>query len=498
MAALEAAAPLGVLEVFVHHDISGAWIFTPLARTVPLEVREATDGVPPADCCGVIWRLDEQVLLETKAADVEDERTLDERDDFALDKNDYLCLAGEVCGRMKRVAADMKRMKTVAAKLQSKLSNFEEQQEALQLEQRRLDESRAALARQQAELRGKFAQLEDERARFKAEVAQTELGRETAMQMQAADIFFSASQDEFVSAVPQLSKEDEVELQHARLTPEAAFVAAREAFFQADRSSGLSEQPQQEDAKGRLAQIQPQIDAVVRALLALHCLDNKQEGSARFVQALEHLSGISQVLAGLANRSARLPLAFAASSCAMWCALNLMDKLTQRWDEAQTAELIRELEGLDKLPEDGLGQIARRARQLAQHSSAARRLLRVCAEHPDHRRRFLRFMASRGVNGAADADLRLLLLARDASPTELAAHVRRLSTFVDENAVSSRRKRSRPASSEGLGESRERVDNGTRDPRSSVRPARRSLASAPPRANAHGLPSAAGLAPTVP
>merc|ERR1712217_155031 len=120
-------------------------------------------------------------------------------------------------------------------------------------------------------------------------------------------------------------------------------------------------------------------------------------------------------------------------------------------DEAQTAELLRELEGLDKPMESGIGQIARRTRQLVNHSLAVRRLLRVCAEHPDHRRRFIRWMGSRGVNSSSNADLRLLFLTREAAPSELAAHVRRLSTIVDQTGVtSSRRKRSRPISNEGI------------------------------------------------
>jgi len=285
--------------------------------------------------------------------------------------------------------------------------------------------------------------------------------------MQPADVFFVAAQDEFARAAPQLSVGDEAELRHVRLTPEAAFQAAGEAFLNAASAGATAETGSGEAASsgatpaGASSRLGPRVDAVVRALLALQCLD-RHHAPLRFAQAADHLSGILQALARLANNSGHLPLAFAASSGAMWCAMHLADHLSQRWDEAQALELVKELDAQASEPsrtghvgteQQGLaqGQLQRRTRLLVQHGAAARRAIRSWTEHPDHRRRFIRFMANRGAEAASEADLRLLLLTRDATPAELAAHIRRLSGLVDENVVlvPSRHKRPRLAETNG-------------------------------------------------
>ena len=74
-----------------------------------------------------------------------------------------------------------------------------------------------------------------------------------------------------------------------------------------------------------------------------------------------------------------------------------------------------------------------RARQLGQCGSAMRRLLRNWSEFLDHRRRVSGFVAGSGAGTASEADLRLLLLTREAKPTELAAHIRRVMGLVDED-----------------------------------------------------------------
>merc|ERR1719414_1907647 len=189
------------------------------------------------------------------------------------------------------------------------------------------------------------------------------------------------------------------------------------------------------------APIERHVSAVIRALLAIECQD-RQEAPTKYAQSLEHLSGMSQALTRLANNAGRLPLAFASSSCAAWCALNLIDDASLKLREAQPDDLLKELEG----PAAGAaGQLPRRARLLAQYGKAAQRLFRALADHPNHRRRFLRFMGNIGASDASESDLRLLLLPPNATPGELAGHIRRLSSLVDKNVVLvPSRKRGRP------------------------------------------------------
>merc|ERR1712032_793593 len=120
-----------------------------------------------------------------------------------------------------------------------------------------------------------------------------------------------------------------------------------------------------------------------------------------------------------------MPLAFAASSCATWCALHLTDHLALRLEEAHSSEFVKETDPR------AANHLLKQAKSLAQFAKVVQRLLRAWSDHPDHRRRFIRFMANKATNLTSEADLRLLFLTPDATALELVAHVRRLSSFVD-------------------------------------------------------------------
>lgn len=425
----EGEAPLGELDVFVQRREDGGWVFTPLSKTVALEVREAAEDLPLADCHGVIWRLDNQVFEGFGG------RT-------APAKGGDAGLAQGVSRRLKRVATGMRRLRGVATKLQAKLSRFEEQRQELADQRRELEETRASTLRLQSELQERSAWLDQERSRFDTEVSQAAAHLSQALKApvkvgeaaaQPPDVFFAAAQDEFAHGVPRLGANDEGELRHVRLTPEAAFAAAGESFFKAP---GAKSSPQME----------PRVDAFIRALLAVACLD-PQQAPTRYAKMIEHLAGMAQALTRLANMASRLPLAFAASSCALWCAARLTEPLWQKWDEAQPSEIVRDLESMAV----DLGPALRRARSVVQCGASVRRVLRIWSDHADHRRRFIRCLGKRGGCAATEADLRLLLLPPGAAAEELAAHVRRLSPVCDGTAVMgpSRRKRSRLLEGEG-------------------------------------------------
>jgi len=275
-----------------------------------------------------------------------------------------------------------------------------------------------------------------------------ERGRFGFVAAQAAEAFFTAAQDEFSRAVPPLVESDEADLQKVRKTPKEAFTLAREAFLVEPSASQLGNGGSTVKGLARTdhsseelmlfeRQMSTRVDAFVCALLALQCLDRQDVPFH-----LEQLSGISQMLARSAHAIGRTPLAFAASSCAIWCAAHLADQLALRWEEVQPTELLKELEAShhssppQAVAATDRGQLLYRMRHLVQHASLARRLLRTWVEHLDHRRRFLRFYKGNACK-SSEQDLRLLVSARDAAPAELAAQVRRLSCLCDESAVPS-------------------------------------------------------------
>jgi len=418
------------LDILINRDQQG-WVITPLSDAVPIQLREATAGVPPSHQPGVIWRLDYKVLQSSMEAGSEDELPRDPG------------ISRGVLKRLKRVGIGMESLQGVTEKLQAKLSRFQEDQLALDGAKKRLEENQSEVARVQTELKEKTALLEKESAQFQSEVrkaaqhmsqalrAPVRVGQGAAL---PADALFIAAQDEFANAAPALSSATAAELRHVRLSPEAAFLAAKEAF------SGKQINPSERFsfAKSADAEMQQRVEAVVQALLALRCLDPKQAPS-RFTSALEQLCSIAQSLAKLAYHEGRTPLAFAASTCCFWSGMHLVDSLTQRWEEVQPVDLAKDF---DNQTEDQ-GALARRVRQILHLGSIALRLLKGMAEIPDHRRRSIRFFANKGVSSAAEADLRLLLLPRDTSPTELAAHLQRVWAFIDDVAVTSKRKRPR-------------------------------------------------------
>ncbi|CAE8684516.1 unnamed protein product, partial [Polarella glacialis] len=454
------------LEIFVHRSEEGAWVITPLSGHCELQLgTPIAEGVPPAGCHGVIWRLDNKVLPPLVPAGSaaktgangslaeDDEEPEDELDEDEARRDDQ-SLARTISRRLKKIGVGMKRLKGVSDKLQVKLSRYQEDQLALEGDRHRLQQGRSDISRQEAELKEGLSHLEQERRRFNVEVRQAaeHLSHSLRLPVRAGDFavfppdaFVVAAQDEFAGAAPPLDQADQEELQHVRLAPEAAFASAREAFFSSDGSDSVAAvmamDPTARTGSGAeatvAAAVPPRVDALVRALLALQCLLDSKQASGRLpAPALEQLSGLAQGLSRLANFACRMPLSFAASSCVLWCGLNLVDHLSQKFDEAKPLEMLKELEAQAPL---GLGSVSKRAKQLVQQGSSTRRLLRGWAEYPEHRRRFVRCLANRDPDNVSDADLRLLFLPRNASPAELAAHIRRLSNVVDDNVVLSRR-----------------------------------------------------------
>lgn len=411
-----------VLDIFIQRRANGGWLITPLTRTVPLELREAMDSPPSTSEPGVIWHLDDEVFK------VELPKGRGEEEELAT-----ACLFRTVPARLERVSADVQRLQSIASNLQGKLDRFQQERQSLTCERVRLEAELSDLARQRAEQQQLSARLGEDRERFNSQVSDAADHiarvfhapvRAGEVATQPADVFFVAAQDEFARAVPRLNKSDAIELQNARLTPEAAFLAATEAFFR-DGS-----------------QLDGLVESLVRALLAFECLEEQQDqhGPGRIAQALEQLSGISQALSRRANAAGHMPLAFAASSCATWCALHLTDHLALRLEEAHSSEFVKETDPR------AANHLLKQAKSLAQFAKVVQRLLRAWSDHPDHRRRFIRFMANKATNLTSEADLRLLFLTPDATTLELVAHVRRLSSFVDkqQSAIRSRYKRTRP------------------------------------------------------
>lgn len=383
-----------------------------------MELREAGDGLPPVDCRGVVWRLDQRILGTRDPP-----------------RSDLASIGAGLPKRLKRVAAGISRLRAVQAKLETKLARFNEDQVAMEVEKGRLEEERSNIKQQRA-------RLQEERARFDAEAkeAADHVSRTLRLPVRVAgatsvpaDAFFTSVASEYAAAAPSLESVDEVELRHIRLTPEAAFLSSEEVFFGAQQAdTGASEGNGDPGMENR-------IDSVVRSLLAVDCLLGERQDSPKVLQTLEKLSGLCQVLSRLANEQGRFPLAFASSTCAAWCAARLEEHVGKRLDEAQPAELMKELRASQTMGNKG----HRRARQLAQHAISARRLLRIWAEQESHRRRFIRYMASKGAAVASDADLRLFLFPRDASLLELAAHIQRVRARAEQVPVPSRRKRPR-------------------------------------------------------
>ncbi|CAE7189435.1 ECE2 [Symbiodinium sp. CCMP2456] len=398
------------LDVFVQRS-SEAWVITPLSGHLRLELRPMpADGLPPAGSDGVIWRLDDKVLAQGTEEQWED------GEDFpSAARQDNEGLARSVSRRIKKVSSGMRRLRSVTEKLEAKLARYQEDQVQLEKQRRRLQRGREDLSKEQGDLAKLRSQLEEERAKlalqrseFNDEVRKVTENLVHSKRLAVGDsmlppsVFFAAAQEVFVRGAPELLPEDEAALARMRPRPEAAFGTACNDFLASGACLGAG------------------ADALVNALLAFQCLLDAK-APVRVAQSLEQLAGVSRGVAKVANVGGRMRLSFAASSCTLWCGLQLADYLAQRWDEANLPEVIQELS--EENPD--VGFLQKRSKFIQQIGSSMKRVLRSLVDYADHRRRFLCCLAKPGVD-AAEYDLRLLFLPREARPSELAAHVRRL------------------------------------------------------------------------
>lgn len=356
--------------------------------------------------------MDESVLSELEEPD----------EDFLVVQKSS---ARHVARRLEKVSTGMRRLRAVTEKLEEKFVRFQEEKLELEKRQRRLNKSledsakdRAELAQMRRKIEAEQKKFLEEKSQFEEEVrkktdelAQSKRALSTGhLAVLPPHVLFLAAQDEFVRAVPELNVADKASLRGISLKPEAAFSSACSLFF---NGTGL-------DAA----------DALVSALLACQCMLDAQ--APRSFQNLEQLLGLAQAVARGANVDGRLRLSFAASSCALWCSLQVSDVVVRRWDEvnSESQDLL--------LEEQDFGLMYKRIKVLSQAGSALKRSQSL-GDYWDHRRRFIRCLAKPG-SGASEADLRLLFLPRDVKGTELAAHVRRLSGAVEDLVVESRKR----------------------------------------------------------
>lgn len=396
------------IDVFIHHDgFRGVWVVTPLSGA-QLELGQVgSSGEPLTGFRGVVWTLDETVFDDENG-----QQPRQELEDFAEG-----VLAAQVSRRMKRVATAMKQLKAVTIKLQEKLSRHQEDVLALQGREAKLQQGWADIGKRSQVHQESVAALAHDRRLFTqevriaaehfAKVLQTPVNTGTAVAF-PSDVFFLAAQDDFGHFAPQLSTEDEAELKHVRLTPEAAFRATAEEFSKLN---------------GGVEDLQGHIDVTVHGLLAVHCMRPGKVVQEK-AQVLDHLMGISQALCRSAAADGRRGLAFAAACSALWCGLRLDTVLTQQGNEANPSEVLKGLEFPVSLRR---GPDPQQIRALAQHCLLSRRVLRAWQDWLRQRHTFVQFAATTGREQCQDADLRLLMLGRTASAAELAAHVRRLS-----------------------------------------------------------------------
>merc|ERR1712039_834061 len=110
---------------------------------------------------------------------------------------------------------------------------------------------------------------------------------------------------------------------------------AKEAFVEDSRSSS-------EDLLER------RVEALAQAFMIAQCMDVSQKPSNHH-GTLENLAKMACTLSHFANKAGRLPLAFAASCCAVWCAFHLTDSLNAIWSEVCSASLVKDLEAAEEL-----------------------------------------------------------------------------------------------------------------------------------------------------
>lgn len=433
----EAAAselPEGTVHLFLHRTET-AWVITPLAGRCEVRLHPPSiDGLPPADCSGVIWCLDEHVFQNSGDSDEEQPWRASRQS-----------VAQSVAKRLKKVSSGMKKLKSVADKLQAKLSKHQEDLLQLRADKHHLRDAQAKLHEDNAKARVERRRLEEYREKLQQQQAELDSNNLTAAQQISEslrvtvkvggaaavppEIFFAAAHEEFIGAQPNLEQADQEELESMRITPEAAFTHSRMLFWGKDASVSLLSNQEAPSTCIRAA-------SFAHALLAMQGLLDTKEVLGRVCLVVEQLFVMAQTLTRDANVSGRYPLSFAAACCSVWCGLFLIEHIGQRWAEVKPSDLLEELRAEAPL---GMASVLRRTKCLVQQGETMKRVLHSLEDYWAHRRRFIRCLASRGTDGASEADLRLLFLPRDARPSELAAHVKRLSNFVHDTSLPSLR-----------------------------------------------------------
>lgn len=426
------------IDICIHRRDDGGWIISPLYEDADLELqRTGPENKKPH----VIWRLDDRTF-DTAQNEHSDSAQLPERKE-----------PGSVAKRLKRTSAELKQLQAAASALQETFQNFQRDKMEFEKEKQKhyqeLEKKKAELAETETLLKDKRTKLDadrraldKDRARFRVDA--DEAGQFLAAALQTsifcpsgevavpAEAFFVAAQGEFVRSVPSLSEPHRLQMQILKAAPNVELLKAKEAFVEDFRSS--SEEV-----------LQRRVEALVQAFMVAQCLDIAQKPSSHKT-TLENLANMSSTLAHFANKFGRFPLAFAASSCAVWCAFQLTDSFNSQWADVNSESLVKDLEAAEDLGYLDKQGVSRKAKVLVSYGEGMRRVQRYWSEHGDHRRRFIRFFAKcatgRGTTmpAAVEADLRLLILPHSATPAELAMQLQRVRNLVDVNVAEKRQK----------------------------------------------------------
>jgi len=369
----------GSLPVYVQRRVSdGSWVLTPLAKAPRIEIVEGDISGR-----GCLWTLDERVFVDSRS----------------IVKPS---MVKKIIKKQKRHDKFRRDIESVTKKLELQRSLFEEQRAAAVEEQQRLNE-------QHLEIRRLRAELQEETQRLALQSAN--LRRETS------DVSFQIAKAMNTSIVGRGC---------AAFPPQAFFSAAKKTFDE------LAQRGQRRVDRRR-------VDAWVSALFAVESLETSSDSANMKEQrskVLRDLSGMSGDLARQAASAKRPSLAFVASTCAVWCAMRLVEHIGRGLDAANPKKLLQDVEAQASCLKGSarhLEQLAKQAtgfkgsvKQLAQQAALAHRLLKAWQEHHEHRRRFIRDLATHG-STASEGDLRLLLMTPDVPGTELAAHMQRTS-----------------------------------------------------------------------
>jgi len=402
----------GSLPVYVQRRVSdGSWVLTPLAKAPRIEIVEGDISGR-----GCLWTLDERVFVDSRS----------------IVKPS---MVKKIIKKQKRHDKFRRDIESVTKKLELQRSLFEEQRAAAVEEQQRLNEQHLEIRRLRAELQEETQRLALQSANLRRETSDVSFQIAKAMNTSIVgrgcaafppQAFFSAALGNFGWAVPALSNKDLEELRHVRISPDKAFAEAKKTFDE------LAKRGQRRVDRRR-------VDAWVSALFAVESLETSSDSANMKEQrskVLRDLSGMSGDLARQAASAKRPSLAFVASTCAVWCAMRLVEHIGRGLDAANPKKLLQDVEAQASCLKGSarhLEQLAKQAtgfkgsvKQLAQQAALAHRLLKAWQEHHEHRRRFIRDLATHG-STASEGDLRLLLMTPDVPGTELAAHMQRTS-----------------------------------------------------------------------